>query len=204
MIHPFRRPAVRPAAGRGRDLSEPGLHPLSRPSFEIVPQAVQDQIDLWFTIAFAICVLGLAGAVWFGRPPEPAAAETLLLLFPADDQSLPVVPDSGDCPAGDAPRPLESLVRVGYPGGTGLLPDASGTTTRGAGFTFTTPGHLPGRANRGVPGDTHRDPALTRTVESQLPHPLPEHWHSRVQSAHGQRQRGCRREDGHDPHPCHW
>ncbi|HYJ12259.1 MAG TPA: glycosyltransferase 87 family protein [Thermomicrobiales bacterium] len=55
--------------------------PLSRPSFEIVPQSVQDQIDLWFTVAFVICVLALALAVWFGRPPELAAAETLLLLF---------------------------------------------------------------------------------------------------------------------------
>ena len=54
---------------------------LSRPSFEIVPQQVQDQIDTWFTTAFVICTLGLAAAVWFGRPPELAAAETLLVLF---------------------------------------------------------------------------------------------------------------------------
>jgi hypothetical protein len=55
--------------------------PLSRPSFEIVPQSVQDSIDLWFTAGFVICMLGLAASVWFGRPPELAAAETLLVLF---------------------------------------------------------------------------------------------------------------------------
>ncbi len=54
---------------------------LSRPSFEIVPLATQDTIDLWFTIAFGIGALLIAASVWRGRSPELAAAETLLLLF---------------------------------------------------------------------------------------------------------------------------
>lgn len=54
---------------------------LSRPSFEIVPQDVQDTISQRFTIAFVIGMLALAFAVWKGRPAPLAAAETLLLLF---------------------------------------------------------------------------------------------------------------------------
>ncbi len=54
---------------------------LSRPSFEIVPQHVQDNISLGFTIAFVAGMLALAAAVWKGRPAPLAAAETLLLLF---------------------------------------------------------------------------------------------------------------------------
>ena len=54
---------------------------LSRPSFEIVPQSVQDNISQGFTVAFVIGMLALAAAVWKGRPAPLAAAETLLLLF---------------------------------------------------------------------------------------------------------------------------
>jgi hypothetical protein len=54
---------------------------LSRPSFEIVPQSVQDNISQGFTIAFVVGMLALAAAVWKGRPAPLAAAETLLLLF---------------------------------------------------------------------------------------------------------------------------
>jgi hypothetical protein len=54
---------------------------LSRPSFEIVPQEIQDNISRRFTIAFVVGMLALAAAVWRGRPVPLAAAETLLLLF---------------------------------------------------------------------------------------------------------------------------
>ena len=54
---------------------------LSRPSVEIVPQQVQDEIVRGFTAAFALATLLIALSVWKGHPPALAAAETLLLLF---------------------------------------------------------------------------------------------------------------------------
>jgi magnesium-transporting ATPase (P-type) len=53
----------------------------SRPSFEIVPLETQDEIKRGFTIVFVIATLLLAFAVWRGRPPALASAETLLLLY---------------------------------------------------------------------------------------------------------------------------
>jgi hypothetical protein len=53
----------------------------SRPSFEIVAQEIQDDIDRGFTIVFVVGALALAATVWKGRPPALAAAETLLLLY---------------------------------------------------------------------------------------------------------------------------
>ena len=53
----------------------------SRPSFEIVPRHIQDDIERGFTIAFVVGALALAVTVWKGRPPALAAAETLLLLY---------------------------------------------------------------------------------------------------------------------------
>lgn len=54
---------------------------LSRPSFEIIPQGIQDQIDRDFTIAFIVITLLIAVAVWRGHSPALGAAETLLVLF---------------------------------------------------------------------------------------------------------------------------
>jgi hypothetical protein len=53
----------------------------SRPSFEIVPERTQDHVQAAFTATFVVTALLIALAVWRGRPPALAAAETLLLLF---------------------------------------------------------------------------------------------------------------------------
>lgn len=53
----------------------------SRPSYEILPEETRNGLRYGFTGAFALMTLLIAATVWRGRPPELAAAETLLLLL---------------------------------------------------------------------------------------------------------------------------
>ncbi len=53
----------------------------SRPSFEIVPEDTRTNLRNGFTAAFVLLALLIAASVWKGRPPEVAAAETVLLLM---------------------------------------------------------------------------------------------------------------------------
>ena len=53
----------------------------SRPSVEIVPEAIQNRLQYGFAALFTIAALLIAASVWKGRSPELAAAETLLLLL---------------------------------------------------------------------------------------------------------------------------
>ncbi len=51
-----------------------------RPSAEIVPQATQDVLRYGGAALFGLAALMIAASVWKGRPPDQAAAETLLLM----------------------------------------------------------------------------------------------------------------------------
>jgi hypothetical protein len=52
-----------------------------RPSAEIVPAETQELLRNGFVVAFMAAALLIAVSVWKGRPPELAAAETLLLMM---------------------------------------------------------------------------------------------------------------------------
>lgn len=53
----------------------------SRPTFEIVPAETLDALELGFSIACALLILLIAASVSKGRPPELAAAESLLVVY---------------------------------------------------------------------------------------------------------------------------
>ncbi|MBA3378151.1 MAG: DUF2029 domain-containing protein [Chloroflexia bacterium] len=53
----------------------------SRPSVEIVPEAIQERLRFGFAAVFTVAALLIAASIWKGRAPEQAAAETLLLMM---------------------------------------------------------------------------------------------------------------------------
>ena len=97
---------------------------LSRPSFEIVPQDIQDDYQQELHDRLRDRRVADRGNGLEGTPPGAGRRRNPAPALPADDQPLRLVPDSRVRPARTAPGPAQPLVCDDrHCPGTGVLPD---------------------------------------------------------------------------------